>query len=537
MIRKPSFSLFRVCCAILPALLVILSGCSKPQQQDIQIFFDNDVHCSTKLYPAIATLRDSALKETPHVSVISAGDFVQGGAVGTLSRGEYVTEIMNQVPYNIVTLGNHEFDYGMTQLKHLVSGLTAQVLACNFSAPNGRLFFPGYTVLTYGELKVGFIGALTPTTFTSSTPTNFTDSTGRVIYDFHAGDTRELIQNAADEARQKGADYVIVIGHLGDDSPIAASVNVLKETRGIDAFIDGHAHHVLNMRLPNADGDSILLVSTGAQGVRIGQLTLGKNGRIAVRFHETDSIPASPRVMATIESIQQKIEEETSRPVGYNPHTLPDRDANGERLVRNSETALAQFAVDALREILATDVAVLHGGTLRSKLPQGDLTMGNLIEVFPFNNRAARVEMTGQQLLDAMEVGVVDYPKESGDFMIGSGLRYIINPNIPSSVELDEQELFVRVGETRRIVLMETYDSGSKTWKAIDPNKTYTVGGLDYTLVKCGVSGAFRYAKPIACPDLKDTEILARYIARLGDTIPADMYPQEIVHKRFAVKK
>ena len=160
-----------------------------------------------------------------------------------------------------------------------------------------------------------------------------------------------------------------------------------------------------------------------------------------------------------------------------------------------------------------------------------------MIEVFPFNNRAARVEMTGQQLLDAMEVGVVEWPKEHGDFMIGSGLRYTINPNIPSSVELNEQELFVRVGETRRIISMETYDNTSKTWKAIDPNKVYTVGGLDYTLVKCGVSGAFRFAKPISCPDLKDTEIFARYISRLGDTIPADMYPQEIVNKRFVVKK
>ncbi|MBO7502670.1 MAG: bifunctional metallophosphatase/5'-nucleotidase [Paludibacteraceae bacterium] len=537
MSRKLSLSVFSLFCAVLTALFGMFVGCAKPVQKDIQIFFDNDVHCACKLYPAIATLRDSALKETPHVTVVSAGDFVQGGAVGTLSRGEYVTEIMNQVPYNIVTLGNHEFDYGMTQLKHLVSGLSAQVLACNFSATNGRLFFPAYTVLTYGELKVAFIGALTPTTFTSSTPTNFTDSTGRVIYDFHATDSRELIQNAADEARQKGADYVVVVGHLGDDSAIASSVDILKETRGIDVFFDGHAHHVLNMRLPNADGDSVLLVSTGSQGEKIGQLTLGKNGKMVFRFHETDSIPASPRVMATIETIQKRMEEETSRPVGYNEQTLPDYDENGVRLVRNTETALAQFATDAMREILATDVAVLHGGTLRSKLPQGDLTMGNLIEVFPFNNRAARVEMTGQQLLDAMEVGVVDYPKESGDFMIGSGLRYTINPDIPSSVELDEQELFVRVGERRRIVSMETYDSSSKTWKTIDPEKTYTVGGLDYTLVKYGVSGAFRYAKPIACPDLKDTEILARYISRLGDTIPSAMYPQKVVNNRFRVLK
>jgi len=508
----------------------------QPQRQDIIILFDNDVHCATDCYSRMATLHDSLLLSTPFLSVVSAGDFVQGAAIGAISRGEHIVQILNQVPYDVVTLGNHEFDYGVPQLQHLAELLEAEVVACNFSTIDGKDLFAPFTIRQYGPVSVAFIGVMTPTTYTTSTPTFFKDSTGQVIYDFHTNDTYFLIQQTVDQVRQEGADYVVVLSHLGDEPAIATSTQMIQSTCGIDVVIDGHSHHFLDTLCTNLHHDSVYLLSTGARGERIGQLTIGKDGQLSHCFHICKDIPASPRIQTVLDQVQTQLEQEVNRVVGYSECVLSDVDSNGQRMVRNQETALADFTADALRAVLGTQIGVIHGGSLRASLPQGPITIGHIMTALPFGNYAAKVSMTGQQLLDALEVTVAKYPEESGDFHICSGLRYTINPSIPSSVQFDSTGLFIGVGDTRRIVSMDVYDDHSHTWSPIQPLATYTVGGLDYGLLNQGVSGAYRYATPMPCDIMKDTELLTRYIAMLGDTIRANTYSGDLVSPRFSVR-
>ena len=146
----------------------------------------------------------------------------------------------------------------------------------------------------------------------------------------------------------------------------------------------------------------------------------------------------------------------------------------------------------------------------------------------------AKVSMTGQQLLDAMEVSVASYPVESGDFHICSGLRYCIDSTIPSSVIWDKMKMFAGVGDTRRIVRMEV-EAEDGSWLPVDPEMVYTVSGLNYTLLSGGASGMFRYARPMETEDIKDTEVLQRYLHMLGDTIRTSQYPEDLHEHRFEV--
>ncbi len=531
-----SFFTFSVIC-------ILLSGC-QPPSKDILIYFENDVHCAVETYSEIAALRDSALKHTPYVSVVSAGDFVQGDVIGSLSQGEYIIDIMNTVPYDVITIGNHEFDYGIEQQKRLFDRLTADIVCCNMSTvpydgEESRWLYPAYVIRQYGDVRVAFIGVATPTTMLSSTPTYFMDALGHVLYDFHTEDTYALVQSSAEKARQEGADYVVVISHLGDDTPFVNSVELIHRTKGIDIVLDGHAHHLLNRLEANVSGDSIRLVSTGSKGATIGELCIQEDSTMQVNLLKPrytqcpERLPK--RVEKKISEVKAALDEQVRQVVGYSEVDLLDRDAQQNRLVRWQETNLSDFVADAMREVGGGQIGVIHGGSLRASILQGPISLGDLIALMPFNNHLAKVSMTGQQLLDAMEVSVATYPIESGDFHICSHLRYEIDSTIPSSVIWDEQKMFAGIGSTRRITCMEVaMPDGS--WQKIDPNETYIISGLDYTLRNLGAAGMFRYATPMAAQDMKDTDILLRYIHILGDTIRSNQYPEDLNERRFVVK-
>ncbi len=517
----------------------ILVGCQK--RQDVVVYFENDVHCAVDAYVNIAAMRDSAFRHTPYVCVVSSGDFFQGDIVGSLSQGQYIVDIMNTVPYDVVTLGNHEFDYGLVKQRQLCEELTADVVCCNISRnakDGGETLYPTYVIRKYGPVKVGFVGVATPSTLHSSTPTFFMDSAGQVVYDFHQNDTYECVQHSVNEARKQGADYVFVLSHLGDDGPDSNSPSLIAATTGIDAVFDGHAHHILNQRMPNANGEDVWLLSVGSKGKYIGELVIPVEGDIKVRFIDPATISDSllpARVTEKIDHIEHCLDSVVNKAVGYSEVDLLDRDSQKKRIIRWQETNLSDFVSDALRAVGGGQIGVIHGGGLRAPIMQGTITVGELISLFPFNNRLAKVSMTGQQLLDAMEVSVATYPVESGDFHICSGLRYAIDSTIPSSVVWDENKMFVGVGETRRIVDMEV-EVKKGEWRPVDPQARYTVSGLNYTLLSKGASGMFRYAQPMMTENMKDTEVLLRYLQMLGDTIRAAQYPEGLHEHRFEVR-
>ena len=193
---------------------------------DIVVLYDNDVHCAVHGYPVVAGLRDSLVRMGCHVAVVSAGDFSFGGPFGVASKGEFIVRMMNAVGYDAACLGNHEFDYGMEQLRHLESMLTAPLLCCNLrEVESGKLKegnsqlstpFAPFVIRRYGDVSVAFVGITTPNTMYTSAPKSFQDREGNYIYHFSLATLSQVLQRAVDAARAAGADIVVLLSHLGD---------------------------------------------------------------------------------------------------------------------------------------------------------------------------------------------------------------------------------------------------------------------------------------------------------------------------------
>ena len=506
------------------------AGKSGKAASDIVILYDNDVHCSVDGYAKMAALKAEKKAQTPYVTVVSAGDYVQGGSMGAASKGGYIVTIMNAVGYDLVTLGNHEFDYAIPRLKEISKELKATILCCNLIdlKADARMFKP-YEIVDYGGTKVAFIGAATPYSFNSSTPAYFQDDKGNYVYSLSADTYYDTFQNFINDARNQGADYVVALTHLGDDvnyDPIN-SQELARQTEGLDVILDGHSHSLVPQRiLTNKAGKSVLYSQTGAHFDNIGVMTISPNGEINLNLVSTkDYTKEDPRVRSVIDKLKAEYAAQGARKIGYNEVMLPAKNAEGDWLVRSGETSLGDLCADAFRVCLGTDIAIVGGGSLRKDLPAGDVRFDDIFNVFPFNNNAAVATLTGQEILDALEFGVAAYPTDFGGFPHVSGMTFEFDPSVESPVVYDVNKAFVRInaGE-RRVRNVKVYNPETQLYERIDPAKEYTVGGSTYMLKDAGDGYELLKGKG-RDTGVVDLDILEKYIVeKLGGRISAAQY-------------
>lgn len=283
------------------ALLMVLSmttGMVFPAMaadHDIVVLYTNDVHCGVDDhvgYGGVALYKKQVLEKTPYVTLVDAGDAIQGAPIGTLSQGGDIIDIMNEVGYDFAIPGNHEFDYGMPRFLELAGKLDCGYISCNFmDLKTGKPVFAPYRIMTYGDTKIAFVGATTPESFTKSTPKYFQDENGNYIYGFCEDETGkklyDQIQSSVDAAKGEGADLVILVGHMGEKGSTErwTSDSIIKNTQGIDAFIDGHSHEAIPSKLvKNKAGKDVLLTQTGTKLANIGRLTVSQDGTMTTQL-------------------------------------------------------------------------------------------------------------------------------------------------------------------------------------------------------------------------------------------------------------
>jgi len=489
------------------------------RSDDIVILTTNDVHCGIEDnigYAGLAAYKKEMEAANKYVTLIDIGDAIQGDTIGTLSKGEYIIDIMNQVGYDIAIPGNHEFDYGMDQfLGKIVPAFKGTYVCANFVDKDGKPVFDAYKMVEYGDKKVAFVGIATPETFFKSTPTYFQDANGNYIYSFCEGNDGkalyEAVQKAVDAAKKEGADYIIAIGHLGTDeaSKPWTSTDVIKNTTGIDAFVDGHSHSTFASQAKNKDGKSIPTVSTGTKLENIGKVAISAKGVVTTSLVTAAEVTAKDAdTEKFIGEIKVKYEGLVNTVVAKSTVDLAIADANGNRQVRSQETNLGDLCADAYRIVLDADIAFVNGGGIRTNIEKGDITYGEIIQVHPFGNMACVIEATGQQILDALEMGSKDVGVgENGGFLQVSGLTYTINPLVESSVVLNEQGEFVKVDGKYRV--SDVMVGGV----ALDLNKTYKLASHNYML-KSGGDGfvMFKGNKVLQDEVLIDNQVLINYI-------------------------
>lgn len=504
---------------------------SAADTQEIVILFESDVHCSVDGYAKIAALKDEISDDSEYVGVVTSGDFVQGGSLGIVSKGEYIINIMNLIGYDAVGLGNHEFDYKTERLHELVNKLDSTVVCSNYKKiGEEKSVFNPYIIVPYGDTEVAYIGIITPDTLTSSSPAQFKNEEGQYTYSFCADTLYENTQKSIDAAKKEGADYIIALAHLGTEYVFEqwSAQTLIQNTTGLDVVLDGHSHSVVEgMVVNDKAGNDVIVASTGTGFANIGKLTLS-DGAIKTELVPTQTYEKTDeeitKYIATINEEYAKLGE---RKIGVSEVSLTTLDEQGNRIIRNAETNLGDFCADAYREITGADIGFINGGGIRNDIDTGDITFNEILGVFPFANKTCISEVTGQQIVDMLEYGLVFYPEENGSFQHVSGIKFDFDPQIKHSVMLDENQEFVSVEGARRVSDVEVLNQETGAYEPIVLDKKYTLASHSYLLMEYGGGATmFKGAKLLSDTGILDVELLESYITENLNGVIGGEYAQ-----------
>ncbi len=554
---KRIFAVF-IAVVLLCSTVIPVAAENDTRSEDIVILYTNDVHTyidGPLSYDVIAAIKKDLQVEYKYVLLADAGDHIQGTAYGSMDKGGSIIELMNAAGYDVATLGNHEFDYGMGGCMNVIEWAEFPYISANFyHESNGARrenVLDSYVIFDCGDEKVAFVGITTPGSFTKSTPAYFQDENGNYIYGISAGengaDMQQDVQKAINAAKEDGATQIIALGHLGMETSASpwTSVETIAGVSGLDAFIDGHSHHMIEKEMvKDKDGHDVLLTQTGEYFGRIGMMVIdSKNGDITTDFIECEEILAddgetvegyklnselysgteliSDEAVKTVQNMWiTQVDELLGETIGSTSVVLDNYDADGNRLVRAQETNTGDFAADALYYLfdnmdLDVDVAIMNGGGIRNQGITGDISYKLCKDIHTFGNVACLQTVSGQQLLDALEWGARSVGEgESGGFLQVSGLTYQIDTSIPDTTQKDDKGVWIGgpTGEYR-VHNVKIYNKETQAWDALDLNATYNLAGYNYTLRDLGDGFAmFDGAVNILDYVMEDYMVLANYI-------------------------
>ena len=517
--------------------LSLLLGCAAfaeeaPQlDKDLVILYTSDVHCGIDQgwgYAGLYAVKQSLSKDN-YVLLVDDGDAIQGEPIGTMTTGEAIIDIMNAVGYALAIPGNHEYDYGVARFLELTEKANFPYLSCNFNK-EGELLFAPYAIKEFNGVKIAFVGVTTPTTPRSSTPKYFMNENGEYIYTFMQDTTGEAlyaaVQKAADDARAEGANYVIVMAHLGDEEECRPwrYADLIANTTGIDALLDGHSHDTEQVIMKNKDGQDVVRTACGTKLANIGALTITKDGKISSKLYSWNQDIAAPALLGLdnaaseavaaasnvlSEKLKTVVASTTVDLIINDPYTTT-ADGKPVRIIRNTETNLGDLCADAyLDQSGDADIALVNGGGIRVSINKGDITLNDILKVHPFGNSLTEIEATGQQVLDALEWSVHSMPDQFGGFDHVAGLTFEVDPTIPTPCVQDENGMFAKVDDTMTRRVRNVLVAG----EPIDPAKTYKVVSHDYQLLDAGDGYTMFKGCPVLQEAVKlDNQVLIDYI-------------------------
>lgn len=434
----------------------------------------------------VATLVDELREGNgKHVLLLDAGDAWHGTNIANMFEGESVVEIMNLMVYDAMTLGNHDFNYGQTALANRQEEAVFPVLAANvIKEATGEPIGISALVKPVGNLTVGIIGLTTPDIPFVTHPKN--------VVGLSLTDPIERAKSLASYLRPQ-VDVVIALTHLGIDADRELAAAVPE----IDVIIGGHSHTQLEE--PVVVGNTYI-VQTGEHAKNLGYLKLTlENGRVTDVSGElvpvTAEVADHPMAVEVVGKWGNELKEKLGQEVGTTTVLLDGERAN----VRTKETNLGDLVTDIMREAVGADLAVNNGGGIRASINAGPITIGDIYTVLPFDNTLVKVQMTGRDLLAALEHSVRLYPEQNGGFLQVSGLELVFDPS--------------REPGTR---VMDVMIGG----QGLDLDKTYTVATNDF--VAAGGDGytMFQSAKVLVETGEMLRDAVAGYFIEEGAIAP-----------------
>ncbi|SDY67028.1 5'-nucleotidase [Proteiniborus ethanoligenes] len=478
---------------------------------EITIVHTNDTHSRVEAGIGFAKIaaKVKELKEAnPNTLLVDAGDTLHGQSFATISKGESIVKVMNAMGYDVMTPGNHDFNYGQDRLLELKELMEFPLIAANVIKTDGSPLLEPFVIKEVGGLKIGIFGLATPETTVKTNPKNVIGLTFK--------DPVESAKEMVAKLKEEKVDAIIALAHLGiDEESVDTAYKVRDNVEGIDLIIDGHSHTHLD-KIDNEE-KATKIVQTGEYNNNLGIINLTfKDGKLEsieptlFSLEAAAELEADADVAALIAEVKKGNEEITSVVVGKTDVVLVGERNN----VRGGETNLSNLITAAMLSASEADMAITNGGGIRASIEAGDITMGDIITVLPFGNYVIVKEYTGAQILAALEHGTASYPAAAGSFAQVAGATFTLDLNAEAGSRVKD----VKIGG-------EPLDLG-KTYK-VATNDFMAAGGDGYEMFKEG-------ALVVELPGLD--EILIEYVKEL-DSIPATANPRMTVIEKEVVEE
>lgn len=493
----------------------------------IVILHTNDVHGADVAIPgtSIGTAGVVQLKKdfeaagAKKVLLLSDGDAIMGKPLVSADKGKSAIEFMNAAGYDAMSVGNHELDFGLENLKELVKLANFPILDANMTTvADGKTVLDANKIFDIDGVKLGVFGLSTPETLTKADASKMpgvTFAQGEALY--------KVAQAQVDELKAAGADIIVCLGHLGVDSESTPnrSIDLCQKVSGIDLFIDGHSHSTTEQiidKIGNADKTNLVngtkIVSTGTALANVGLVVYDPTAKTL-----TDSLISTKEYSKVDDAVAKVVNarnDEINKQYGSIIVGTSDVDLNGTQAggkgtaentkaeitfpaaegLRVSETNLGDFSADAIlwqaRKTLGdnqADLAITNGGGIRKTLGKGDISMLDLLAVYPFGNTVATIKVTGTELLEALEASTQFTPvSASGGFPQVSGIEFTVKAAIPyvNGDQYPGSTYYAPKNPGSRVTISEV------NGKAFDLNGTYIVATNDFTAKGGDTFGVFK---------------------------------------------
>ena len=497
----------------------------------IVILHTNDVHGAIDNYASVAALEDAYEAAGAQVLLMDAGDFSQGSTSVNVSEGATAVELMNMAGYDVATTGNHEFDFGYANLKTLMEQAEFPILAANAFTAEGELAMDEANhTFQLGDVTVGVFGLATPETATKAHPAKLEGVTFLAEDELFA-----CAQEQVDELTAAGCDYIICLGHLGIDAESTGnrSIDLLENVTGIDVFIDGHSHSTQSDIAEETNGTGMVgdtvLTSTGTKLESVGVVDIAADGTIDAstlsmeELNATEGFTPDQDIATRVSEINAQIEEDMGQVIGTSEVDLDGVREN----VRASETNLGDLITDAMlwqagQDNEEVDAAITNGGGIRASIAAGDITKKSVNDVLPFGNTLYVVELTGAELLEALEASTYCTPEPVGAFPQVAGIEFTINTG--AAYDAGENYPGTTYAEPTSINRVTILTVGGQ---AFDADATYTIVTNDFLAAGGDTYYAFSAAESGYDTGISLDQVVMDYITEeLDGTVTAARYGQ-----------
>jgi 5'-nucleotidase / UDP-sugar diphosphatase len=484
--------------SLVAAMIASCAGSSSGSKVslDLEIISTNDLHgyalspSETSIgYDRIANYVEFVKESHANVLLMDAGDYIQGSALTNLSKGSNAIKAMNAAGYDIATIGNHEFDFGGDHLIDLARVAQFPIVSANVQFGSTKPF-PAYHTFSLGDAKIAVIGMTTPETYWKTSPNSIVGWT----FELPADSLRPLV-----ERLRKDHDLIVVLAHLGNEGDYT-SRQLAADVAGIDLILDGHDHTATPEGIRVGD---TFIMNSGYHAAALAHTSIkiedGKIQSISGRIYDVsaEELNAGYEMRPRAQEVQRllaEIDNDSRAVLQEVVLTVPIALEGTRDIVRTSETNLGRLIADSMRSEAGTQLAMVNGGSIRTSIAPGDVTLERIWSVLPFNNTINSVMVTGEQLRQALEHGLSDYPTPSGGFPHVAGFTYSYNLSAP-------------VGNRVVDIWIDGEPMDMQSHYSIAMASFLAAGGDGYTMLANPITGEFS----------SDSDTLIRYIEREGN--------------------